>query len=397
MCRNTNHPRSEAFSYDRPEPLRKIRARKDPRKSLSERAPRVPMRPFLLPPNTFEHFYMGGSRISELRNSPIGSHRPEEWLGSVVTRFGESTTGLTPFGDSTLRAEIEANPIDWLGAEHVARHGPLPSVLVKLLNPAQRLPVHVHPTRSFASNHLDCPYGKTEAWIILESDNSGGEVFVGTHRAVAHQEWADLVEEQDSDAMLDLLRPIMVRSGDAVLVPAGTPHAIGEDLLVLELQEPTDLSLLLEWRDFNIDGATDGHLGLGFDVALGAIRPDALSDADLERLVVRGTPPQGQHEDTVVSVMPPEADPYFRAWAVHSKVQVTLPAGFGVLLIVSGGGQLVHGSGSINIRRGDAFAIPAGAGPCKLAGRATGYFSQPASPSSPEPHEWDMPSSPDNP
>ena len=118
----------------------------------------------------------------------------EGLLGKEVTcepAEGKPAKGFTPFGDSTLRAEIEANPIDWLGAEHVARHGPLPSVLVKLLNPAQRLPVHVHPTRSFASNHLDCPYGKTEAWIILESDNSGGQVFVGTHRAVAHQEWAD--------------------------------------------------------------------------------------------------------------------------------------------------------------------------------------------------------------
>lgn len=351
------------------------------------------MRPFLLPPNTFEHFYKGGSRISELRNSPIGSHRPEEWLGSVVTRFGESTTGLTPFGDSTLRAEIEANPIDWLGAEHVARHGSSPSVLVKLLDPAQRLPVHVHPSRSFASEHLDCPYGKTEAWVILESETSGGEVFVGTHRAVAHQEWADLVVEQDSEAMLELLRPITVRSGDAVLVPAGTPHAIGQDLLVLELQEPTDLSLLLEWRDFDIDGATDGHLGLGFDVAIGAIRPDALTDADLERLVVRATPSQGQHDDTVVSVMPPEADPYFRAWAVHSSVQVKLPDGFGVLLVVDGEGQLVHNSGSINIRRGDAFVVPAGACPCKLSGPVTGYFSQPPSPTSSEPREWDTPSS----
>jgi mannose-6-phosphate isomerase len=351
------------------------------------------MRPFLLPPNTFEHFYKGGSRIAELRNSPIGSHRPEEWLGSVVTRFGEPTTGLTPFANSTLRAEIEANPIDWLGPEHVARFGPSPSVLVKLLNPAQRLPVHVHPTRSFASDHLDCPYGKTEAWIILESDALGGAVYVGTHRAVAHQEWAGLVEEQDSEAMLGLLRPITVRPGDAVLVPAGTPHAIGPDLLVLELQEPTDLSLLLEWRDFNIDGTTDGHLGLGFDVAIGAIRPDALTDAELERLVARGTPPQGQTENTVVSVMPPEADPYFRAWAVNSSVEVALPDGFGVLLIVDGEGQLVDGSGSINVRRGDAFVVPAAARPCKLAGPVAGYFSQPPSPTSPEPQEWDMPSS----
>jgi hypothetical protein len=64
-----------------------------------------------------------------------------------------------------------------------------------------------------------------------------------------------------------------------------------------------------------------------------------------------------------------------------------------VLLIVDGEGQLVDGSGSINVRRGDAFVVPAAARPCKLAGRVVGYFSQPPSPTSPEPQEWDMPSS----
>ena len=349
------------------------------------------MTPVFLQPNTFDHFYRGGSRIAGLRGSPAGTHRPEEWLGSVVTRFGEPTLGLTSLGENTLRAEIEANPIEWLGAEHVARHGPQPNVLVKLLDPSQRLPVHLHPTRRFANEHLDCPYGKTEAWVILESEPSGGTVFVGTHRAVARHEWAALVDEQDADAMIDLLRPITVCSGDAVLVPAGTPHAIGEDLLVLELQEPTDLSILLEWRDFDIDGATDGHLGLGFDVAIGAIRPDALDDAELERLIVRAASSTGRSENTVISVMPPEAEPYFRAWMVQSTLGVALPGGFGVLLVIEGQGQLVHATGSVDVGRGDALVVPAAAGPCKLVGPLAGYFSQPPSPNSPEPLEWDDP------
>ncbi len=349
------------------------------------------MTPFILPPNTFDHFYRGGRHIAELRGSPPGTHRPEEWLGSVVTRFGESAMGLTTFDGHTLRAEIAANPVDWLGAAHVARHGPSPSVLVKLLDPAQRLPVHLHPTRTFAAEHLGCPYGKTEAWIILETEPAGGDVFVGTNRSVAHHEWVALVEAQDTDAMLELLRPITVRSGDAVLVPAGTPHAIGPDLLVLELQEPTDLSILLEWRGFDIDGAADGHLGLGFDVAIGAIRPDALRDDELERLVAPAVETSGQATDSVVSVMPDGADPYFRAWAVDSTTEVELPAGFGVLLVNRGGGRLAHRSGSIDIERGDALVIPAAANPCRLVGRLTAYLSQPPAPDAPEPHEWDMP------
>ena len=75
--------------------------------------------------------------------------------------------------------------------------------------------------------------------------------------------------------MLDLLEPVTVHPGDGVFVPASTPHCIDADLFLVELQEPTDFSILLEWRGFDIDGRADGHLGLGFDVALDAVRRDA--------------------------------------------------------------------------------------------------------------------------
>ena len=351
----------------------------------------VTVTPLVLAPNTFDHFYRGGRHIAELRGSTPGTHRPEEWLGSVVTRFGESVLGLTTVGDRTLREEIEADPIAWLGAAHVARHGPSPSVLVKLLDPAQRLPVHLHPTRNFARRHLDCPYGKTEAWIILEAEPAGGEVFVGTHRNVARREWEELVDAQATDAMLALLRPLRVRPGDAVLVPAGIPHAIGPDLLVLELQEPTDLSILLEWRGFDLDGAADGHLGLGFDVAIGAIRPDALGDDELERLVVAAAERPSLPPNSVAPVMPAGADPYFRAWSVESTTDVDLPAGFGVLLVTAGDGRLVHRSGEMEVHRGDALVIPATSHPCTLVGELSAYLAQPPAADAPEPDEWDMP------
>ena len=54
------------------------------------------------------------------------------------------------------------------------------------------------------------------------------------------------VLEQDVQAMLGALHEIAVSAGDTVFVPAGTPHAIGEGILMVELQEPSDFSILLE-------------------------------------------------------------------------------------------------------------------------------------------------------
>ena len=97
-----------------------------------------------------------------------------------------------------------------------------------------------------------------------------GTVHLGFTRDVDPEELAVWVERQDAAAMLGALHALAVSEGDAVLVPAGLPHAIGPGLLVVELQEPTDLSVLLEWTGFDVDGERDGHLGVGFDEALTA-------------------------------------------------------------------------------------------------------------------------------
>ena len=256
-------------------------------------------RPHRLPPNLLELFYRGGERIASFHADAVPggraglpddvSRRPEEWLGSTVARSGSDGVGLTDLGPlGLLRALVADDPDVWLGPAHVARWGMSPALLVKLLDAGQRLPVHAHPDRRFAAEHLGCPFGKTEAWVVLDVPPGGGTVFVGTRRPVRRAEWAELVDAQAGDAMLDLLCPLVVNVGDGVVVPASTPHCIDAGVFVVELQEPTDFSLLMEWDGFDIDGRADGHLGLGFDLALGAVRNDAL-----ERRRTRPSHPPG--------------------------------------------------------------------------------------------------------
>ena len=71
--------------------------------------------------------------------------------------------------------------------------------------------------------------------------------------------------------------------------------------------------MLLEWDGFDVDGPADGHLGLGFDIALDAVRTDAVDAAELDPLVRRLR--DDRHADAR-PLLPPAADPYFRAWAV---------------------------------------------------------------------------------
>jgi mannose-6-phosphate isomerase len=260
--------------------------------------------------------------------------------------------GRSRLADGTLLYDaVTSDPESWLGADHVKAYGPSTELLVKLLDAGQRLPVHLHPDRAFAGRHLGLPHGKTEAWIVLDAD-PGARVRLGFARTMRLADVRALVDKQDSTALVESLRALPVRPGDGVLVPAGVPHCIDAGVFVLELQEPTDLSILLEWAGFAIDGREYGHLGLGFDVALDALRLDALDDSELDRLVRHGTRTE---------LLPAAADPYFRADRVRAGTRIE--PGFVVALVTGGTGELRTGSGDrLDLGRGDAAVIPYAAG-----------------------------------
>lgn len=319
--------------------------------------------PAKLPSNQFDHFYRGGNRIGALRHGPGGPMRPEEWIGSITTRFGEAEQGLSRLSDGTLlRDAIKNDPDGWLGADHVKNFGLSTEILIKLLDPDQRLPVHYHPNKAFAKTHLGLDHGKTEAWIILEAP-AGSGVGLGFAKTQNKEDLLKLVRAQDSAALLASLRRTEVQVGDAVLVPAGVAHAIDAGIFVLELQEPTDLSALLEWEGFAVDGIKDGHLGLGFETVTDALMLDPLPDAEFESLITHNAFSGG----ALRSVLPLKSDGYFRAHLAPGTGD--FPAGFAVALVLDGSGSITFANApEMAISKGDAVVIPFSAGSFTFAG-----------------------------
>jgi mannose-6-phosphate isomerase len=306
------------------------------------------MKPVLLPPNQFHRFYKGGARIDALRGEPQGEDgRPEDWVGSTATSWGSASEGLSRLADGTILKEaIEANPEAYLGAEHVAAYGADPGLLVKLLDAGERLPVHYHPGRAFAKEHLGLRYGKTESWLILEAD-PGAAVHVGLKEPLDAETARRWVDEQDADAMLQVLHEVPVQAGDGILVPAGTLHAIGGGILLLELQEPTDLSVLVEWKKFGVEDGTE-HLELGWETALESLDREPIDPAALT------TPQSG--------LLPKEADAYFRAARIGQGD--TLDQSFSIVLVTGGEGAI----GEVAVRRGSTVLIPFAAGEIQTEG-----------------------------
>lgn len=279
-------------------------------------------------------------------------------MGATVARFGEPNLGPARLADGTLlRDAIRDDPNGWLGRDD-GEPGDT-GVLVKLLDAGQRLPVHVHPTREYASQHLGCAYGKTEAWYILEAE-ADAAVWVGWREEVDRDRLMGLVEAQDAEAMLALMNRVPVRPGDSVLVPGGSPHAIGAGIFLIEAQEPTDQSILLE-RTNTAASDAEVFLGLTRDVALSVVETTARTDV---AALIRHT---DADVTGLVEVLPGEAAPFFRMDLMTPGVDV--PAGFAVAVVLSGAGALTAArSEPLDVKRGQTLVVPAASGDWRIEG-----------------------------
>jgi len=328
--------------------------------------------------NTPRRFYRGGQRIFAFRGveapTDFDGYRPEDWIGSTARLFAEGGGGVTTLeGGLELPDAFAADADGWFGEAHVTRFGGDPNLLTKLLDSGERLPVHSHPSREFAASHLDCDHGKTEAWIVLVAE-PGATVWVGFRDELAPEQLADLVDAQD-DRLLAALNPLEVTAGDAVLVPAGQPHAIGEGVLILELQEPTDFSVMLEHSRFGLE-LDHAFLGLERPVALQSVDHGPVTPQRLETLRCRWADVEGSG-----SALPNEASAYFRAEVVRPVTgDVTVDAAYAAVVVVDGQGSFTSRQGTRVVSAGDVLLVPFSAGDVTVSGDVTLIRCMPPAP-----------------
>ena len=162
--------------------------------------------------------------------------------------------------------------------------------------------------------------------------------------------------------MLAAMNRFSVVPGDTIFVPASTPHAIGPGITLVELQQPTDLSLILEWRGFNGLDADMALLGLPLESALDGLDTAAVSPAFLHEL-------RSKRAGKEVSwPFPPEADKYFRAEVFDVSGPVLLDPSFAILVVVDGAGVLTYGGGVIPLAVGNTVLVPYATGDVTLEG-----------------------------
>lgn len=314
--------------------------------------------PLLLGPNQpLDRPYRGGAGIARFRGTPQPSpFTPEDFVASTTEVFAGGGVGLTVLPDGrTLREAVAADPELFLGEEHVRRFGARTMLLVKLLDTAERLFVHYHPDDAFAVRHLSSPLGKTEAWAVIDAADDAYAA-LGFRRPVTPEEVRTWWTGQDADEMLAAMNRLPLAAGDTLLVPAGLAHAVGPGVTLVELQQPTDLSLLIERRSLS---ETEALLGLDLDTAVGGLTLDATPEERIASL---------RQKRGAETLFPADAHPFFSAERVQVSGSRQFEPSFSVVVVLNGTGTLEAGSGTLPLSRGATVLTAHGDGPITLDG-----------------------------
>ena len=134
---------------------------------------------------------------------------------------------------------------------------------------------------------------------------------------------------------------------------------------------PTELSVLLEWTGYDIDGASVGHLGIGFDEALRCVDRGAWTAARLRDLAAGRRGDDGAPRPGVRRLLPPAADEFFAAERLRPAPRSVLDPAFSVVIVTAGAGHLsTQRRDRVDVRAGMTLLVPFAAGICTLHGRA---------------------------
>ena len=328
------------------------------------------MKPLKLTYNRVWRTYIGGKAIDAFYNNELqeDGHHPEVWIASTTTAINpefieNEGLSMVDASDKSLADLIQEDPISYLGEKHINSFGETTGLLVKFLDAAERLTIQVHPNKKMAMDLFNSQFGKTEAWYIMEGRDVDGEaphIYFGFKEGIDKDEWKVLFEKQDIQGMLDGLNKIYVKPGDVFLIEGGLPHAIGTGCFLLEIQEPTDLTIRIEKITPGGYEIPDRicHQGLGFDKMFECFEYNGYNE---EEIIKKWRLIDGTKTTNDTSLITYEDTKCFslEVYRIEDCIDISHVEGYSILVVLDGEGEIITNGETLKINKGDQLFVPA--------------------------------------
>ncbi len=302
------------------------------------------MYPLLLKP-TVKDYLWGGTRLKEEFHFETEKEiAAEAWVFSAH-KDGPSLVINGDCAGKTLPEVLE----EW-GDTAVGKNAlnfPYFPLLIKLIDAKQKLSIQVHPDDKYALENEN-EFGKTEMWYVVDCDE-GAQLVYGFNKEITSEEFKKRIED---NTLTEVCNFVPVHKGDMFFISAGTLHAIGEGILIAEIQQNSNSTYRVS--DYGRLGA-DGkprplHIEKSIDVTK-CIPPELPYGMVGEVSEISGN-----------SFRQLAACEFFTTGVLTLKneFKVKNEDSFVSLLVLNGDAMLSWSSETLQLKKGDSVFVPAG-------------------------------------
>ncbi len=284
----------------------------------------------------FRDYLWGGYNLGKLFNKPVPTDKiiAESWE-IVDLPNDKSVIANGPLAGRTLEEVVKDYPQQITGDKNFKL--PFP-ILIKLLDCAKVLSVQVHPDRQTCLR-MGKGNPKTECWYIIAAEPNS-YIYKGLKPGTTKQQFADAIAK---GTVADLLKKVPVAPGQCHFLPAGTVHAIGEGLLIAEIQMVSDTTYrVFDWNRVDAEGKPRP---LHIEEALESIH----FDQDKKQLTAAT---DGRLVDCE----------FFKVDKIKGKTNKTIPVESGqmqIIIITDGSGKINSDGCETAFAKGQTLLIPA--------------------------------------
>ena len=211
-----------------------------------------------------EKVWGGNALVSRFNKKSTGSQQVgESWeLSAVADNQSVISNGF--LAGNNIEELIEVYMGDITGDAIFEKFGNEFPLLIKFIEAQQDLSIQVHPDNDLAKKRHKA-YGKTEMWYVLEC-KKGSKIYTGFKEGVTKKIYEEAVMNGKIEEIMNVES---VEAGDAFFTPAGRVHAIGAGIVLVEIQQTSDITYRI--FDWNRKGSGKEKRELHTELALDAI------------------------------------------------------------------------------------------------------------------------------
>ncbi len=325
--------------------------------------------------NLVRRNYNGGRTLKEIRGikNPKDDNRPEEWIASLVLAKNPGQEIIENEGLSIVNINdkeiyltdlILENPNYYLGEEYYKKNGLDFGFLTKIIDSSMRLHTQAHPTKEFAKEFLNSPYGKFECYYVLSSrEDTQPYIRLGFQKEIDKEKWKEIVENQNIEKMDSLFEKIPVKAGDLIYIPGGVPHAIGEGLFLIEVMEPSDLVVRCEYeREGIIVPENARFMGKSIEFCMDIFDYTKYSVEDVKNnFFVKPKSVTKKENYEIEKLLSSDIAPSFEITRITAKdnVKLELDDRFALFVVAKGSANIKADDESVKVGYCDSLFIPA--------------------------------------